>query len=98
MKRHHDCSNSYTRKPLIGAGLQFRFLSIIIMVGSKDAGRYGAPEVSKSSDWQAAGRGGAWLEPLKPESPPQVTHLLQKCLTYSNKATGPNPFKECHSL
>jgi hypothetical protein len=39
VKRHHDQSNSYKRKHLIGAGLQFRGYFTTILAGSTAASR-----------------------------------------------------------
>jgi hypothetical protein len=40
----------------------------------------------------------AWLEHLKPEMPPAMTHFLPQDHSYSNKTTPPNLLKQCHSL
>lgn len=60
--------------------------------------RHCAGQVAESSTAGSAGsrnRVAHWacLELLKLQSPPLVTHFLQKGQTYSNKVACPNPFK-----
>jgi hypothetical protein len=57
VKRHHDHSNSYKRKHLIEAGLQFqRFSPFFFIVKTWwYAGRHGAEEGAESSIFRSSG-------------------------------------------
>ena len=75
MKRHHDHSNSYKGKYLIGAGLQFRGLVPYYpgeKHGSTLAGSHGTGEGGESLHLEPRVAGKekhwAWLEYLKPQS------------------------------
>ena len=64
----------------------------------RHAGRHGARDVAERFTSGSVGsmkrerkRHWAWLEHLKPQSSPLVTHFLQQEHSYSNKATPPNP-------
>jgi hypothetical protein len=88
-------------KHLTGAGLEFRGLIQYHHGrehGAKPACRPGAGEVAETStSGLAVSRKQvsllAWLELLKPQSPPPVTHFVQQDHTYSNKVTCPNSLK-----
>ena len=73
VKRHHDHSNSYKGKHLIGAGLQFQRFSPLSSWQAtwQCAGRHGAGEVAENSSLgrQQEERHWAWLGLLKPRSP-----------------------------
>jgi len=80
MNRCHEHSNSYKRKHLIGAVLQFQRFSPLSpwQEAWQHAGRYGAQEELRAPlpNLQVAGRSErhwAWLEHLKLQSPPVVT-------------------------
>jgi hypothetical protein len=82
VKKHHDYGNSYKRRYLIGAGIQFQKFSPLSPW--QPAGRHGAG----SLDLQVAGSELRYNETSKPTPP--VTHFLQQGYTYFNKATSPN--------
>jgi len=89
-RHHHDHSHSY----IIYAGLQFKG-SVQYHHGEKHGGLKADLVLEKELRvlQQAAGRESrrwAWLELLKPQSPPLVTHFLQQGHTYYNEATPPN--------
>ena len=96
MKRHCDHRNPYKGQYLIGPGLQVQRLTPLSSWWDtwRNTGRQGERERSESLHLyqQAAGREKywAWLEYLKPQSQPAVTHFLQQDHFYSKKATPPN--------
>jgi hypothetical protein len=88
-------------KHLIGAGLSFRSLVLLLspLLSSRwgawwNADRHDAGEVAESSTYGCSGIRKrewccAWLEQLRPQSPPSVTHFLQGNHSYCNKASPP---------
>jgi hypothetical protein len=97
MKGHHGHSNSYKEKYLIGS--DFRGL-VYYLHGQKNeewwhAGRHGSGKGAGSSTSRLAGSRKrvphwAWLEHLRLQILPPVTHFLQQSHIYSNKATLPS--------
>jgi hypothetical protein len=80
VKRHHVHSNSYKGKHLTRAGLQFRGL-VPYQYGRKHGSMQADMVLEKELrvlylNWQEAERERhwAWLEHLKPQNPPPVTH------------------------
>jgi hypothetical protein len=85
VKKYHDHGNSYKGKHLIAADLQAHRFSNYLHVGNNV--RNGAGEVVGSSTSGPSGsrkreRHWAWLEHLKPQNPPPVTHFLQQGDTF----------------
>lgn len=82
VKRHHDQGNSYKRKHLIGACIQFRRFSLLPAWWHADSSGI----VSGSCILICRQRGtGPAMGFLKPLSPLPVTHFLQQVHIYSSR-------------
>lgn len=83
IERQHGHSNSYIRKLLIGAYLEFQRFSPISAWWEtwQHSGRHSTGQAAESSVFELAGsyreRHWGWLEHWKPQSPQPVTHFQQ---------------------